>query len=579
MTSVQNREKKAHAGHGKVLSFEQTGDFFYKRALGKLDKNNLPDAAAYYGEALRREPENAEFRIAMAQVLTEMGRFEDSNRILFQLTHSKKEVDAECFFGMGCNFAGLFDYANARQALEHYLNLAPEGEFIYDAYDMLDAIDEYEGGEAEGLYALTKEDRAFDLAETGRKLLEQDRFEEAVETLQHALTLYPKLHYARNNLSLSYFCMRDNRRAAAEARTVLRDEPKNVQALCNLAMIEQTQRDKDAANATADILLEQQTDEPEEINRIALVLMDLDRFEDAYGVMQRLGRYYPYETGTLHRLAVCAYETGRYKEATECYDKLLKINSGDTVARYYRGLCRAAQTGAVNRKRRFLFHYQVPFDEMLSRVNRLNHILTLPQAELSAFWKEDEELKNLIEWGLSVPENNIKHALLSLVATFRDDRAERLLKDYVLRSDQPDQMKQEAFALLAQMGAEGPYLGYIGGQLVESSISFAKAFPGDLPKNYAEVIAMCISGMYGRRPEKTLLAAVSIWSDYVCPFEGKYPRISRAQAVALSAALEYLACRDSGEKAARADLCAQYGISALRFNNALNKLTKAKEKE
>ena len=78
---------------------------------------------------------------------------------------------------------------------------------------------------------------------------------------------------------------------------------------------------------------------------------------------------------------------------------------------------------------------------------------------------------------------------------------------------------------------------------------------------------------------KTLLAAVSIWSDYVCPFEGKYPRISRAQAVALSAALEYLACRDSGEKAARADLCAQYGISALRFNNALNKLTKAKEKE
>jgi len=577
---VQNREKKVPAARGKVLSFEQTGDFFYKRALDKLDKNNLPDAAAYYGEALRREPENAEFRIAMAQVLTEMGRFEDSNRILFGLTHDKKAVDAECFFGMGCNFTGLYDYRSAREALEHYLMLAPEGEFVYDAYDMLDAIDEYEGGtEADGLYALTKEDRAFDLAETGRKLLEEDCFDEAAETLQHALTLYPKLHYARNNLSLAFFCMRDNRRAAAEARTVLRDEPNNVQALCNLAMIEQTLRDKDAANATADLLLKQQTDEPEELNRIALVLMDLDRFVDAYSVMQRLNRYYPYETGTLHRLAVCAYETGRYREATECYDKLLKINAGDTVARYYRGLCRAAQTGAVNRKRKFLFHYQVPFDEMIARVNRLNSILNMPQNELAVCWKEDDELKNLIEWGLSVPENTIKHALLSLVSTFRDARAERMLKDYVLRSDQPDKMKQEAFALLAQMGAEGPYLGYIGGQLVESSISFAKAFPGDLPKNYAEVIAMCISGMYGRRPEKVLLAAVGIWSDYVCPLEGNYPRISRAQAVALSAALEYLACRDSGEKAARADICAQYGVSALRFNNALNKLTKAKEKE
>ena len=49
---MQNREKKVPAARGKVLSFEQTGDFFYKRALDKLDKNNLPDAAAYYGAEL-----------------------------------------------------------------------------------------------------------------------------------------------------------------------------------------------------------------------------------------------------------------------------------------------------------------------------------------------------------------------------------------------------------------------------------------------------------------------------------------------------------------------------------------------
>ena len=47
------RDIRALAGRGKVLPFAQSGDFFYKRGLEKLDKNNLPDAMAYYGRALK----------------------------------------------------------------------------------------------------------------------------------------------------------------------------------------------------------------------------------------------------------------------------------------------------------------------------------------------------------------------------------------------------------------------------------------------------------------------------------------------------------------------------------------------
>ncbi len=578
---MNKRNAKALAGRGKVLPFEQTGEFFYKRGLERLDKNNLPDALAYYRRALKRDPENEEFRIAMAQVLTEMNRFEDSNCILFALTHSRADADPECYFGMGCNFVGLYDYKHARDSLEHYLNLAPDGEFIYDAYDMLDAIDDAEYGEqGDGLVALSREDRAYDLADAGRRLLEQDSFEEAAEAFQQALTLSPKMAYARNNLALAYFCMRDNRRAAAEARTVLRDDPKNVQAMCNLTMILHTAHEEEEAGRAADGLLRLEPEDPEDISRMALVLMDLERFQDAYGVMRRLMRYYPYDTGSVHRMAVCAYETGRYKEATACYDKLLKINPDDTVARYYRGLCRAAQTGgtAHGRKRKFLFNYQVPVDEMLARVNRLNAILMLPEQEINTRWQEDDELRNLIEWGLTLPDEGIKHTLLSLTASFGDGRAEELLRGFAMRMDQPDRLKQEAFAMLARMGAKEPVIGYIGGRLVESHITFAKGLPAGLPKAYAEVITSCIGEMYGRRQENTIIAAVRIWVDYVFSMEGKYPRISRHQATALGAALEYLACRECGEKAARADICAHYGVSTLRFSNALSKLTKAKDK-
>ena len=71
------RDIRALAGRGKVLPFAQSGDFFYKRGLEKLDKNNLPDAMAYYGRALKCDPENREIRIAMAQVLTEMNMYKE----------------------------------------------------------------------------------------------------------------------------------------------------------------------------------------------------------------------------------------------------------------------------------------------------------------------------------------------------------------------------------------------------------------------------------------------------------------------------------------------------------------------
>lgn len=94
--------------------------------------------------ALKCDPENREIRIAMAQVLTEMNRFEESNRILFALTRggADAEADPECYFGMGCNFVGLYDYGHARDSFERYLELEPDGAFLYDAYDMLDALDD-----------------------------------------------------------------------------------------------------------------------------------------------------------------------------------------------------------------------------------------------------------------------------------------------------------------------------------------------------------------------------------------------------------------------------------------------------
>jgi len=563
---------------GKVLSFEQKGEFFYRRGLNRLDENKLSEALCNYRLASERDPGNEEILLAMAEVLTEMERYDESNRILFALMR-REEHDSECYFGLGCNFMGLNDLEHAKDAFERYADLEPEGEFVYDAFDMLDAIDDaefYRNGEGV-LVAVNKKADAYDAAEEGREFLEQEHYDKAEEKLAQALHLDPELHWARNNLTLVHFCRREYRRAANEAKTVLEREPKNLQALCNLAMIQQAMRDKAAANRTADVLARCETDDPDDLNRMSLVLMDLGRFAEALPFMQKLRRRYPYDEGTLHRLAMCAFETGQIDEAIGSYDTLLKINSQDTIARYYRGLCRAAQASggpSSAAKRKYMLNYQVPFDEMLARINRLNEIVAQSKDDLSEAWERGAELKSLIEWGFTLPDRGIKRALLTLIATFADPRGEEMLRDYILRRDQPDELKHEALALLTRQGAVEPYTSYLGGVLVQSRMS--RTLSGGVSKPYRDALVLCLSTMRGRRPDRVASRAVSLWEKFIRSAGEALPRLSRAQAGAMAAALEYVACREVGEKAIKTDICARYGVSALRFKNALTRLEREK---
>lgn len=565
---------------GKVLTFEQKGEFFFKRGLNRLDENKLPDALCNYRLASERDPESEEIHLAMAEVLTEMERFDESNKVLFALVR-REEHNSECYFGMGCNFMGLNDVSHAKDSLERYTELEPEGEFVYDAFDMLDAIDEFEfyqnGYDESGLVEVNKKDDAYDAAEEGRLLLEQEHYEKAEEKLHLALRLDPELNWARNNLTLVYFCRREYKRAASEAKGVLEHEPKNLQALCNLTMIQEAMHDKTAANRTADAMVRIESDDPDDLNRMALVLMDLGRFSEALPLMKKLRQLNPYDEGTLHRLAMCAFETDRFGEAVGCYDTLLKINASDTIARYYRGLCRAAQaSGSASNitKRKFMINYQVPFDEMLARINRLNVIVGSSKDDLQGVWESSSELKSLIEWGFTLPDKGIKHALLTLVSTFGDAHSEIMLRDFLLRREQPDELKHEALAFLSRQEAAEPYISYLGGMLVQSRVS--RSLGGGVSKPYRDALVLCLSTMHGRRPDQVGSRAVALWEKFIRSSEAALPRLSRAQSSAMAAALEYLACREAGEKAVKSDICARYGVSALRFQNALTRLERRK---
>ncbi len=78
------------------------------------------------------------------------------------------------FFGIACNFLGLQEFSHAHDSLESYLTLDPDGEFVADALDMLDVIED------EGMlyscpaYSRRRSATRSTPARRGRQLLETD---------------------------------------------------------------------------------------------------------------------------------------------------------------------------------------------------------------------------------------------------------------------------------------------------------------------------------------------------------------------------------------------------------------------
>ncbi len=548
---------------GKVLSFEQTGDFFFRRGASKLDKNNLLDAMVYYNKALERDAGNMDIRLAIAETLTEMYRFEESNRLLLTSFLDEEDRPSEYYFGIGMNFLGLKEYEHARESLEQYAFVDPDGEFIYDAYDILDALDESieMQGEAE------KTEQA---AQTARDMLDHDDFDGAIRILEELTKKEPADVTLRNNLALAYYCKRDFEKATEQMQAILREDPGNVQAHCNLAVFLHGAKDEAGVNSECDYIMSAQTDDPDDLNRMGLALMELGRIEQAFSIQKKLFRIIPYDQNTTHRLAQCAYQLGEYRFAAECYERLIKVDAKDSIARYYRNESRKAMSGAPKRKT-VVLSYQVPIEEVVNRIHKLNHYLNITDEARKTLWQSSgSELEMLIRWGTQLSERSVKRAMLRLAASFGDEKAEMLLRDFLLQRTQPGDLKREVFAMLKHMNAKEPYLGYMDGELVESRVSLIKLLDGDLPEAYGDVLDVCMQGMQARS-QRCMLEAANLWSDYIASLDG-FPDMSKTQAYAFSAALEYIACHNCEEGVTKGELCRKYGVTLVRFNNALAKL-------
>ncbi|MED3750403.1 tetratricopeptide repeat protein [Geobacillus stearothermophilus] len=221
------KQLKQSSRKATIVPFIQNGEYFFKKGMKAYDRGDLHKARKYFERAVRLDERDASFALQLALVLSELGEYQFSNQWLFKIIHDLDETMDDCLYFLANNFACLGLFREARQYAEQYLANEPDGEFADDAADLLELL------RLDGSEWTEEEEQLMVLEDRARRLLEEERFAEAIEALEAIVVRYPDVWAAHNNLALAYFYSGDVDKAKQKVREVLKRDPGNLHALCN----------------------------------------------------------------------------------------------------------------------------------------------------------------------------------------------------------------------------------------------------------------------------------------------------------------------------------------------------------
>ncbi|MED1468669.1 tetratricopeptide repeat protein [Bacillus salipaludis] len=318
------KDSKARIQKGKILSFVPTGEYYFKKGLKAYYRRDFIKAKKYLGRAMQLEPGEPIITCQLAIVSTELGEFENSNRLLHQILEELDEQMVECHYFLANNYAHMGLFKDAYHHAKLYIELEPDGEFIEDTEDLLELLLFEEEDLEDELY---QQDDLIVKQEQARDLLESGYFPKAIELLKDVVEEYPEYWSAYNNLALAYFYLGKTEKAESILEDVLVRNPGNLHALCNRLVFahyqgqfKSAERLMESLKKIKPILVEQQF-------KLGATFALVGEYELAYFWLKKL-----YKNGFdgdgpfYYWLSSAAYQIGNKPFAQNIWKKVLEIN-------------------------------------------------------------------------------------------------------------------------------------------------------------------------------------------------------------------------------------------------------------
>ncbi|MFC5700678.1 tetratricopeptide repeat protein [Cohnella faecalis] len=561
---MSQRKRAASSRRSKVIPMRLDATFFFERAVQSLDRYHYDKALKYFRRAVEYEPENPVNHCNMAGILSEMGRYEESNVILRSVIDQIDPAMTECYYYLANNYANMEQYEAAEEALVHYLEHDEEGQFLDEADELLDLLG-YELNRPTKLSTIKSRENLY-AHDKARELLEAGRFAEAVRMLEEILVRQPDFVAVRNNLGLAYYYMGLFDKAISTISEVLEAEPGNLHALCNMAIFYQHGNQESPLRELLEKLRKTVPFHPEHVFKLATTLGIIGDHREAYRHFRRLIR-----TGELanepslhHFAAVAAVNLGRYNEAERHWNQAQKLDPNSSVAAFH--LRRLPQVRSGEEKPPVHYHYHLPFEEQFRQWE------TKPGLVSEAL-KQDPLIRSSFFWALRHGDRKTKVQVIQALGLVADEEVIESLKAFLVDPKEEDELKRVAVLVLRSIGVQDSLSVTFGGRPLTLE---ARRKSERLPvwdSSWQIVLEQALEGMSGRYDVVQQHDMMTLWVDYLSRVYPEVPKLHKSSGWA--AALEYWTAKMHRRTVTYSDLVDRYGASQASISRYANRIDEA----
>lgn len=559
-----------HRPTANVIPFQVDATFYFARAVHYLDRHDLKNAVKNFRKAVEYEPDNPVNHCNLAGVLSELGDFEESNRILENVLQNIDPDLVECYFYMANNYANIGQYELAEEYAARYLELDPSGEFAPDAEEMLQIlIVEFGGGEVlkERKQQQEEEQRGRDMA---RQLIEEGKFLEASEYLERAIHDQPDSTAPRNNLSLAYYYMGKLDRAIEVAQEVLERDSSNVHALCNLAVFYQHLGNKEELGRILNGLRKLYPLYFDHTYKLATTMGILGEHTTAYRLFKQVLRWSETrEPSLLHCVAAAACNLGFYDKAKRLWEEIQNLDQGSEIPAFYlKKVGEALQTG--KRVQKISYQYHIPFADQFKLMKE-----QLQTGQLGS-WRNDPLVRSSLFWALQHGDLETKMQVIQTFAVIADKEVEHALREFIKQPDEIDQLKRLAIYVLRHMGAEGPFEANLDR---EDVLLRVQSMPQDdlltCKPEWQDVLDGAVRELNTFHNEEAPLLARDIWTEFLNRVFHAPPRIAKTSS--WSAALAYVVLKKLGLRVTQVEIASRFDVTTGSISKISKQLTDKEE--
>ncbi|MDQ0062110.1 tetratricopeptide repeat protein [Paenibacillus harenae] len=534
----------------KVIPIQWDATFFFERAVRSLDRFHYDKALKYFRRAVEYEPDNPVNHCNMAGILSEMGNYEESNRILSMIVDELDPSMTECHFYMANNYANMEQYEAAEGSLIQYLEEDPDGQFLDEAEDMMDLL-HYELERPTQLKNIKSREGMIE-HDQARTLLEEGKFTEAVRILEQITQQQPDFLAARNNLALAYYYMGMFEKAMETIQEVLAIESGNLHALCNLAIFYQHEGDEKNLRPLVELLKKTAPFHQEHVFKLATTMGILGEHSSAHRHFSRLLKdaELHQDPCLYHYAAVASCNIGRLQEAERLWKQAIKLDPMSGIPQYYMEQLEHIRSG--NQTGHVSYHYHLPFEEQFKLWEKSSD-------GIPDHLKRDPLVRSSFFWALRHGDQHTKLQVIQALGMIADSEVKDVLRAFLLERDEDDYLKRIAIFVLRTIGVQEPLHAVLESK---DTVIEPNRVPSRLPvwdEKWQAVVEMAMNRMNKQYDLVQQHDLMTLWVEFLSRVYPDVPKLSKPEGWA--AALEYLTAKMHRRAISYHEVSMRYGTS------------------